>query len=145
MENHKDNPIAQRLLREWKEHKKIIVAVDFDDTICPWNLFNEKKCLEVINLVKQVVEVGAYVVIHTACDEKRYPEIKEWCKKHNLRLDTIGDNPVPLKYGNSRKPYYNILLDDRAGLKEAMSILEYCMWVMKLHIKGDTSVQNVEF
>lgn len=28
-------------------------------------------------------------------------------------------------FPNSRKPYYNILLDDRAGLEESYEILKY--------------------
>ena len=38
-------------------------------------------------------------------------------------LDSINKNPIPMPYGNHGKIYYNILLDDRAGLGQAYDTL----------------------
>ena len=41
--------------------------------------------------------------------------IKEDLKNRKIPFDLINENPLM----KTRKPYYNILLDDRAGLKES--------------------------
>ena len=36
--NPESIPYLERLEEEWKMHGKIIVAVDYDDTISPWKM-----------------------------------------------------------------------------------------------------------
>ena len=43
----------------------------------------------------------------------------EFCEGEGIRVDFVNESPV-LK---TTKPYYNILLDDRAGLEDAYHIL----------------------
>lgn len=42
----------------------------------------------------------------------------EYCKHFGIAVDYINENPEIM---NTRKPYYNILLDDRAGLECAFN------------------------
>ena len=116
-----------RLLREWKQYGKIIIACDYDDTISPWGL-EDNDCEKVIEMLKIAKETGAYLVIFTACTKDRYKEIKEFCYEKGLKIDTINQNPIELPYGNDKKIYANIFLDDRAGLKESLNILEAAMY-----------------
>lgn len=130
----KDNKFVKRLLEEWTEHSKIVLAIDFDDTIAPWKFKEEddeefmKKTIEVIQLAQKV---GCFTSIWSACAPDRYDEILDYCTEVGIKVSSINENPIKLKYGNNRKMYYNHLLDDRAGLEQAVAMLDYvCLIVL---------------
>lgn len=133
-----------RLFTEWKEHGRIIIGLDYDDTISPWRAATQEDCDKVINLVKLAKSTGAYVVIHTACNPDRYDEIKSYCASKGLELDGINTTPLPLPYGHNTKIYANIFLDDRAGLSESLGILEKAMYKMRGFI-NEHNVLNQQF
>lgn len=116
-----------RLLDEWRVHGKIIIAIDYDDTISHWKLgdFNPER---IISVLKTAKETGAYLVIFTACNPDRYSEIKAYCNSIGLDIDSFNENPINLPWGNEKKIYANIFLDDRAGINEALNILEMAMY-----------------
>jgi hypothetical protein len=58
-----------------------------------------------------------------------------------LVIDSINENPINLPYGHHGKIYANIYLDDRAGLNEALNILEFAMY----KIKGSKTTQSYDF
>jgi len=122
--NPESIPYMERLKREWDKHKKIIIGCDFDDTIRHWNLenFDAAKTIEVLKAAKAI---GAYIVIFTATHSERYLEITKYCQSIGLDIDCINENPIDLPYGNSRKIYANIFIDDRAGLNESLNILSH--------------------
>ncbi len=124
------NKYVERLVKEWDIHGKIIIGVDFDDTISPYR-FEKGELQDTIDLIKEAVLVGAYVVIFTACKPHRYKHIKEYCKNINLYVDSINENPIKLPFGNQKKIYANIFLDDRGGLEEAKKILRNAMYIHK--------------
>lgn len=129
-----------RLYKEWKEHGKIIIGVDFDDTISPWKLKEKEECEEIIKYIKEAIYTGAYLVIHTSCNKDRYPEIMKYCQSYNLKVDSINENPINLPYGHDKsKPMCNLYLDDRAGLNEAIEILRVVMY----RIRGDIQERAV--
>ncbi len=131
-----ENDYINRLFKEWKTHGSIILAVDFDSTISPWDSIDNKKDIErCLKLVKDVKSTGAYIVIFTACDPNRYDEIRGYCTKEGIKVDTINENPITLKYGNARKIYYNHLLDDRSGFIQAMDMLEVAMYKQRGHLE----------
>jgi len=120
-----------RLVKEWKEHKKILLAIDFDDTLSPWK-FDDFNYEEVFKLVREAKELGAYIVIFTACKPDRYDYIKDYClTKGGFEIDGVNENVIELPYGNNRKIYYNHLLDDRTALLPAMAILSIAMMRVK--------------
>ena len=53
-------------------------------------------------------------------EEEKLNFCKKYCNDNKIRIDYINESPVL----NTRKPYYNILLDDRAGLEEAYFTLK---------------------
>lgn len=131
-----------RLTKEWKEHKKIILAVDFDDTISPWK-FDDFNYQEVFNLIKEAKSLGAYIVIFSACKAERFPYIREYCKEvGGFDIDGINENVIDLPYGNDKKIYYNHLLDDRTGLMQAMAILSIAM--MRVKTDGKNGGDNFD-
>jgi hypothetical protein len=135
-----------RLTEEWLQHGKIIVAIDFDDTISPWKLNSQEECNKVIEVLKDVCAVGAYIVIFTACSSDRYQHIAEYCTSKGFSIDRINQNPIVLPYGNQTKVYANIFLDDRGGLDEALNILQESMYRVRSSKYGkNLSEQTVEF
>lgn len=126
----KSDIYVERLEREWNEHGRIILAVDYDSTISYWKTIENQKDIEkVIELVNKAQEVGCYVVIHTACDPSRYDEITKYCKSVGIKVNSINENPIDVPYGGKQsKIFYNHQLCDRSGLCESMYILETAMY-----------------
>lgn len=122
---------VNRLVEEWKQHGKIIISVDYDDTLYPWKLGNNSDINRTIRLVQEAYNTGAYVVIFTASEPERHQEIQDHCEKIRLPINSINKNPISLPYGNNGKIYYNINLCDRSGLNEALDILERAMYRMR--------------
>jgi len=120
----RNDKYVTRLYNEWVEHGKIIIGVDFDDTLKPWKLNEQEELNFVVKALKLAMETGCYLVVFTACRTDRYAEIEEHCRQLGLVIDKINQNPIELPYGNQNKIYANIFIDDRAGLYEAIEILE---------------------
>ncbi len=119
------NIYTQRLVNEWRTHKKIVIALDFDSTIYPYhNLENQKDIDRTIQLVQLAHNVGAYIVIFTASVEERWEFIQQYCDSIKIPVSSINKNPIDLPFGNTGKVYGNIFLDDRGGLTQALDILE---------------------
>jgi len=125
------NKYVKRLFEEWKQHGKIIVSVDYDDTLFPWKLDNKTDISRTIQLVQLARETGAYVVVFTASEPERHEEIQKYCESIRLPIDSINSNPIELPYGKNGKIYYNINLCDRSGLNEALNTLEEAMYQMR--------------
>lgn len=108
------NNTFERLLNEYQTYNYLVVAFDFDNTVYD---FHQKglQFLEVIQLLKNLKKVGCYLIIFTANTDEDF--VKNYCKVNEIPFDAINENP-PFFRSNSRKIYYNILLDDRAGLRE---------------------------
>lgn len=139
--NWRGNKFAERLIKEWLTHGKIVLACDFDDTIFPWGFKSEedqKLMKDVCRIIELASSTGIYLSIWSACSPDRYDEVRKWCLENNLRIDSINENPLPLPYGNHRKMYYNHLLDDRAGLEQALDILEYACYRVQSDRKPET-------
>lgn len=140
--NPKSIPYLDRLEKEWREHGKIVIAVDYDSTIFPYHTIDNDNDIErVIKTLKIAKETGAYIAIFTCSSPDRHDEIRDYCKTKGLDIDSINENPIHLPYGHHGKIYANIYLDDRAGLNEALNILEFAMY----KIRGSKKVQMYDF
>ena len=133
-------PYIKRLYNEWREHGKLIIAVDFDDTISPWKMASLEQCNRVIEIIRKAQETGALLTIHTACSPDRYDYVKNYCMERGLKVDSINKNAILLPYGNDTKPYANIFIDDRAGLEESLEILQSAMY----QIRGLKAGQQID-
>lgn len=126
------NKYVERLYKEWQQHGKIVIAVDFDSTIYPWpTIKNEEDMERVINLLQVAHNTGAYIVVFTCSDSSRYEEIQKHCESLKIPINGINVNPIDLPYGKNGKVYANIYLDDRAGLIEALNTLEEAMYKIR--------------
>lgn len=118
----------KRLIDDYKKHKNIIVAFDFDNTIYDYH-HKGYRFDSVIELLRKCSDIGFTMVLFTANeDESKLKLCKQYCSANGIRIDYINESPIM----NTRKPYYNILLDDRAGLAESYYILSTVLHKLKL-------------
>lgn len=110
----KENTL-ERLLKEYKAYNSLVVAFDFDNTVYDFHQLG-LYFKDVIELLQGLKKVGCYLIVFTANDDEDF--VKRYCKENEIPFDAINENP-PFCKSKSRKIYYNILLDDRAGLREA--------------------------
>lgn len=111
----------QRLLNEVKQYGKIFIAFDYDNTI--YDYHNQGlNFTKIIKLLQQWKPYAQFICF-TCCDEREYANICQYCETHSIPLDFINFNPE-ISFSDTGKIYYNILLDDRAGLKSAYQILK---------------------
>ena len=115
-----------RLLEEYKKYGKLVIAYDYDDTIFDFhkkgNTYND-----IINLLKRWKDKAVFICF-TASKKERYSEIIKYLTKNEIPFDYLNEGVEGLPNGN-KKVYYNVLLDDRAGLCEVYNILNefyYC-------------------
>jgi hypothetical protein len=136
---------VDRLFKEWSSYGKIIIGVDFDSTISPYHtLDNQDDIDRTIKLLRECKLTGCFIVIHTACREDRYDEIKRYCASINLHIDTINQTPIDLPYGKAgSKPYCNHFLDDRSCLPVALDILEQVLYMVRSFNKSKLSIDGV--
>lgn len=105
----------QRLLEEYQKYGSIVVAVDFDNTLYDYH-HNGLDCTEVIQLVQNLKKIGCTITLWTASDDIEF--IHQYCSERSIPFDLLNENPAFFQ-SNSRKIYYNELLDDRSGLHES--------------------------
>ena len=116
----------ERLKNEYDKYGKLIVAFDYDNTIYDFHK-NEGDYSEVIDLLKECIKLEFDLILFTVDeDPDKVSEKVRWLVSNDLwsyKSSHFFVNTGPL-FSGSRKPYYNILLDDRAGLEESYNILK---------------------
>lgn len=114
--------VTERLITEWEKYGSIVIAYDFDNTIYDYHQVGHKyDC--VVDLLKKCKEAGAYLILFTARRDDEMDFVKNYLKANDIPYDSINEDPVFITKPG-RKVYYNILLDDRAGLPSAYRSLK---------------------
>lgn len=103
---------------EIKKGKEMIIAVDFDGTLCEHKFPNIGKAnIEVINLIKKFKSQGHQIILWTCRDGIYLEDAVKWCKnKFGIYFDAINDNVQEVKdkfVKVSNKIYADIYIDDR--------------------------------
>ena len=120
MNNYIDQDLVlERLKREWHQQNKLIIAFDFDNTI--YDPHNKGLDLEsTILAIKMAHRLGNEVYCFTSNTNH------ELVRKHSEEVlgfvPAINESSLDVTF-LSRKPVYNLLLDDRAGLCTALRTL----------------------
>ena len=90
----------------------LAIFFDFDNTVYDFH----KKGLSynlVINLLVDLQNIGCKLVCFTANEDEEF--VNEFLLQKGINIEGVNVD-VLKQFSNSRKPYYNVLLDDRAGL-----------------------------
>ena len=103
--------------------KKLIIAVDFDGTLCmtyfPKIIKQTQKQKKLFENLKKLKKKGHKLILWTCRgDNKKYPALTDaikWCKKRGLTFDSINKNIKGQKKisGFSPKVIADIYIDDR--------------------------------
>jgi hypothetical protein len=104
----------------------LYVAFDFDNTVFDYHKVGDTFPLVENMLCYLKTNPKFKLILFTGNEGDKLNEIVEYCKARGYEPDYINESPVM----NTRKPYYNILLDDRAGL-----VSSYCNLLDLIHIK----------
>jgi hypothetical protein len=108
-----------RLKQDYLVHKSLFVAFDYDNTVFDFHNqgINYDEIIEILRICKSL---GFTLILFTGNEGEKLEVIKQDLKNREIPFDLINENPLM----KTRKPYYNILLDDRAGLKESYNNLK---------------------
>lgn len=113
-----DRKCIDRLKKEYQEHQNLIIGYDFDNTV--YDTHNQGlNVIPVIELLKKCSKAGFTMCLYTIPDRLHWKIA--YVKELGIKLDYINESPI---MPNTEKPYFNILLDDRAGLSASYNILK---------------------
>ena len=118
--------LLERLIGQYKKQDKIIIAYDIDDTVRPMYCAD---CGDVQSLLRMIDNtLNAYFIVFTSNED--IEGVKAYLDKWNLPYDSINENApfVPFKSG---KIFYNVLLDDKAGLGETVNTLKQLLYLVR--------------
>ena len=116
-----------RLLKEYNEHKSLVIAYDFDNTI--YDFHNKGVSYQnVIELLRELKRINCICICFTANEDTEF--VKNYCKINAIPLDKLNENPDFFK-SKSNKIYFNALLDDRAGLIQVYTELNLLIKLIK--------------
>lgn len=129
------NVAINKLKETYEKYGKIIVAYDYDDTVCPTEpIYN---CDNVVKLLRLCSNFDEFEMIcFTArSTPETIKEVKDNLNRLNIRYDVINDNTDRIKreieHTHPSKVLYSIFLDDKAGLGDAYKILvEFVDWYL---------------
>jgi len=115
-----DMKCIERLYNEYQKHNSLIVAFDFDGTV---NDFHGEGFTfkDIIGLLHEAKKLNCFLYVFTAHPDEQF--VRNYLVENQIPFDAINDSPVKEGMGN-KKPYYNILLDDRAGLSASYNQLK---------------------
>jgi len=122
---------VDRLLEQYKLHGKLIVAFDFDDTIYDYH----KKGYgydKVRMLLLQCHNIGfSLIMLSTKEDDGELQANKEEAAciiGIPPKVIWVNEGPIMPK---AKKPFFNIYLDDKAGLGQAYDILNQTVQLIR--------------
>lgn len=118
---------VKRLVEQHARTPRLILAVDWDDTLYD---FHHKgyEYERAIAAVKRAQAAGFLIVCFTASANERHPMIRAHAETLGIRFDGINENVIDSPFGrDGAKIFYNLLLDDRAGLGQALTVLEWTL------------------
>lgn len=117
------NFLLNRLITQYKKQDKLIIAYDIDDTVRPMYCTN---CDTVQSLLRRANEIlDAFFIVFTSNED--IDGVKEYLDECKLPYDTINEN-APFVRFKKGKVFYNVLLDDKAGLGETVKTLDQLMF-----------------
>ena len=102
---------TNRLIKEFKQYNTLFIAFDFDNTIFDYHRTGDSYP-KMIKLLQELQAVGCTLILFTANEYEQLQTCLDYCTGLGITVSYVNENPL----FNTRKPYYNILLDDRAGL-----------------------------
>jgi len=124
-----ENLAIERLVMEWVEHGKLIIAYDYDGTVFDYHNTGNR-FYYVTELLRECEDIGANFIVYSCSPKSRHQEMKDYLDSRKIPWDKINEPIIELADGTG-KIFFNILLDDRAGLNTSYLILDRAVQIMK--------------
>lgn len=121
----------KRLKAEYETHGKLVVGFDFDNTI--FDVHNKGvNCSEIIELLQECKKLGFTLCLYTAELREDWLQWKvNYCNHFGINPEYVNESPL---LPGTKKPFFNILLDDRAGLESAyLTLKEVVEYAKRIH------------
>ena len=113
--------LLNRLIEQYQNQEQIIIAYDFDDTVSPCYCMDCGDVQSVLRMSKRIL--NAYCIVYTSNPD--HEKIKKFLDKYEIPYDSINENAPFVPFNNPKdKIFYNIFLDDKCGLGEAVHTLK---------------------
>lgn len=117
--------LALQCYKNYEEHKNIILGLDFDNTIFALDDSYKEVCTKVMDKLLDLKSKYALVIcLFTVTDEQSLKYKLEILKSHGIGPHYINESPVK-PHGDCKKPYFNLYLDDKAGLESALLAMDH--------------------
>lgn len=113
------------LIKTFKKNGKIVLGLDFDNTIYPLikDDYTVNRCLNVRTLIELVRDKVTLCLWTVAADWSECYKRTICEDLYNIKIDYMNESPL-YPDPTVRKPIFDLILDDKAGLDEAMEILK---------------------
>jgi hypothetical protein len=128
-----------RLVREYEKHGGLVIGFDFDDTVHDYHNGGKDKYPKLITLLRDLKKIGCTLICWTAHMNHDY--VNNYLYEHKIPFDGINTDGVKLDW-ETRKPFFNALLDDRAGLAQVYEELTALVEYIKHKKNNESSVTN---
>lgn len=113
----KQHKLLKKLFDQYYKHGSVIVAYDFDDTVYPFSSEVEE-LKDTVNLIQRLAICGHKVYCYTSNED--IEKVTMYLHYNRIPYCSINKSPVD----SIGKQFYNVLLDDKAGLNETKEVLE---------------------
>lgn len=122
-----DDQCISRLKEEYDRYGNLFIAFDFDNTVFDYHGKGDNYPV-VEHLLVLCSSLNLTLILFTAKETKEELDAcVSYCRSRGYSPKFINENPLM----NTKKPYYNILLDDRAGLNSAVSVLREVLYYIE--------------
>lgn len=118
--------LANKLIQQYKQHGKLIIAFDFDDTV--YANSPDVDVSETIKVLQRAKEQGHELICFTCRDDQMIPS--QYCFYNRIMYDYFNGSPYNNEETGLGKPYFNVLLDDKAGLEQAREALNHALSII---------------
>ena len=135
--------LVDRLYGDYLLHKSLFIAFDFDNTIFDYHNAG-RDFHHIIDLLKKCSDHGHKLILFTTTnDKKKIAFARMYCEHFGIKISYVNENPEVSP--GCVKPYYNILLDDRAGLQQSYEILyETFLKIIRNETANPQSAESTE-
>lgn len=117
--------LLMRLIEQYQKQERLIVAYDFDDTVKPYWCAG---CTQVQSILRRLRDnISAYFIVYTC--NKDHDKIKKFLDENEIPYDSINEN-APFAPQIEGKLFYNVFLDDKAGLGEVVNTLDQFLYLV---------------
>lgn len=121
--------LLNKIKQQYEQHGQLILGVDFDNTIFPLtdDFENEDRCREVLGAIqdlKKKLKGKLVICLWTVADPYSLKYKIAIMRYEKIAPDFVNKSPLDGQFGECRKPFFNLLLDDNAGLDETLKVLK---------------------